>query len=264
MIRAFAILVTLLMSTAARGDELYVIGGFARGADIAHCTWIQWDSDVLFYNSANASQEIRVLNVSNGWIDAPTDRITVPPKSVVSLDGSDGKYWRPNPREHGFVPLWMWKFDVPATIQVTSFLELSEHVCPFPEAVSTRGQVRLPSFDRLASPGEEQVLLGADLSSRDRRINVAIYNAAPVPATARVIVRRICDGSELATEVITIPSDTVIQRGSVHSGTVPYWSCSTNPARGTYVTVVVDQPSIAWVSALANDEATTVTLNVIP
>ncbi len=243
---------------AGTARDVYVVGGFADGAPIRYGIWTRWDSDVLFYNSSSATQTVRLINVSNGSdVDLVGDSFDVPPMAAVSLPHR----FRPS----GWVsPLWVWKFEAPLTVETTSFFELYEKIGHLPEPGASRGQIRLPVFERLAPPGEEQVFLGTDLGLRDRRVNVAIYNAADVTAIAEVVVRRNCDGLPLVTETFAIPPDTVIQHGAVHSGVVGYTSCAENSTRGTYVTVTVDQPSLAWVSALANDEATSVTLNVIP
>jgi hypothetical protein len=177
-------LATVLAATTVDAREVHVIGGFARGADISYCLWLNWESDVLFYNVGATPAVVRVLNVSNGSIDAPTDTLMLPPRTVISLRASDGKFWIPQPREHGFVPLWVWRFEVPDTVQVTSFLELHESNCAIEGFGAVRGQITLPTFDRLVPGGQEQVFLGTDLGNRDRRVNVAVYNTGPAAATA--------------------------------------------------------------------------------
>lgn len=250
----------LVATIAERADarEVYVVGGVADGAATHYCRWINWDSDALFYNSGYAPATVRLLNVSNGYLEDSVDSaFVVPPRTVLPVDAR----LRPS---GGNIPIWVWTFEVPDSVKVTSFLELREKNCVFPEPRAMRGQITLPVFDRLIPPGEEQALLGTDLGDRDRRINVAIYNAGSAPATAQITVRRVCDGVPLGSDTFLIPPNTAIQKGTVHSGVVPYGNCGQISARGTYVTVLVDQPSVSWASTLANDEATSVTLDVVP
>ncbi|HVR44150.1 MAG TPA: hypothetical protein VMS56_11985, partial [Thermoanaerobaculia bacterium] len=154
-------LVLVALTSTAR--ELHVIGVFAPGARLNACLSLRWESDVLFYNSGSTTEQVRLLNVSNGEIAVGrTTTMEVPPGRVVSLRRTTGQFWFPRDPPTS-VSLWMWRLEVPETVEVTSFMELRTIFCPFPENKPDRGQITLPTFDRLVPAGQEQLFLGTDL-----------------------------------------------------------------------------------------------------
>jgi len=265
MTRLRFFLLSFLLATPAFSRDVFVVGVDGRGADINPCVWLHWSGDVLFHNAADTVQNVRVLDVSNAPLSALRDNLDVPPKTVVSLQSAVANTWNPLSGAE-FIPLWVWRFSVPDAVKVMSYMELREENCALSLVGfgAVRGQITLPTFDRLVPAGEEQVFLGTDLGDLDRRVNVAIYNAGEVSASAQVTVRRICDNATLASETISLPPDTTLQRVRLHSGRVALGECGPeHPTRGTYVTVRLDQPGLAFVSALGNDEITRLSYNLV-
>lgn len=264
MLRLISFFAILLAAIPAFTRDVYVMGMHARGSNVDHCNWLSWRADVLFYNTSLIDARVRLVGVSNGEsLPGPYEELTVPARSLVSVQRTAGTYWYPkDPR--GLAPLWMWRIEAPDVVEVHSQMELFEESCAnaiVPTAL--RGQLTLPTFEKLIPAHQEQIFLGTDLGEMERRVNVAIYNPASAPATARIALHRGCDGSIVASETVVIPPNTVVQKSRLHSGAPPNDCPSPRLAVGSYVVVTVDQPSIAFVSALSNTEATILTHNFV-
>ncbi len=259
----YAILTVLIAALAAPGlaKDIYMIGVEAAGAPINPCVYQFWQSNVLFHNGTHAPQMIRLLGVSNGIIDAPFREFVIAAGASTSLEWENVK-WRPI--AVGEDNLWIWKLDVPEGVDTNTYLELRAVDCEFHDMATSLGQITLPEFTALKPADEEQVFLGTDLGLMDRRVNVAIYNAGTEAAVADVTVHRMCDDATIASATITIPANTTIQAVRLASGAVGYTACGPEGrGRGTYVSVTVSQPSIAFVSAISNETIPKLTHNFI-
>lgn len=76
-----------------------------------------------------------------------------------------------------------------------------------------------------------------------------MYNAGAAPAIARVEVRQMCNNQVVDSRVFGIAADTAVQVTGLSTATV---NCATGKPYLIYVTVVVDQPSLSWVTSIAN------------
>ncbi len=245
-------------TASAYARDLYVIGMDGRGAPITQCSWLVWRGDVLFYNSGATAQRVRVLGVSNGVLDTRGhDEIEIPHGSVVSRELTTGTFWYPVNAE-GLAPLWIWRLEVPEEIRVQSHMRLLEERCTPSLGPASRGEVALPAFEALVPANRRQVFLGTDLGNAERRVNVAVFNAGETPAHASLVLRRSCDNTVVASTDIVVSANTTVQV-RLDSGTVPTTCAPPGAATGTYVTVEADQPGIAFVSALSNEEVTRLT-----
>jgi hypothetical protein len=244
MIHRWAIVVSLLAASATASD-IWIVRGTATGAFIG-CTTTRWVADPLLHNLSNEEAVVTVLHVSNGGEVDASPSANIPAKTAVSLKtlglGGFG----------GLGPLSVVRLDVPDTIAVEGRLELFAASCAIgqPPPPAPFAKLRLPTFSALVPAGREQVHLGTDLGGQTVRLNVAIYNAATVPASATITVRRpVCGGEPIVTHV-TIGPDSIQQAPILD--VVPCKSRTDSPDWATDVIVFVDQPSFSFVSTLAN------------
>ena len=242
--------------------DVYVIGvGYVYGADYTFCRANVWTSDQLLLNTTTTDQVVRAISVSNGALGTRLD-VSVPPRRAISVKRTPAS-WNPLvPTPH----LWMLRLSVPDGVAIESHLLLVEtHPCTgqIPERVL--GQITLPTFTAPVPANQEQIFLGTDLGVTDRRVNVAVFNAGQASANVEMTVYRSCDGAVLARAQLVVPPNTTVQQGSLHSGVPTESGCPLfSPAGGTYTRVVADQPSIAFVSSLSNEDVTRLTYNFIP
>lgn len=203
-----------------------------------------------------------MLGVSNGFLHPTANPVLqVPPRSVVSLDRTYGTEWFPsgNPT---LPPVWMWKFRIPDDVHVSSQLRLMEEYCNTFPATAVRGQITLPTFEKTADVFQQQVFLGTDLGTMDRHINAIVFNAGDREGAGEIVVRRACDNAVVIAKAIAVPANSTVQFVQIITGEPADATCPRG-ARGTYTTVVLDQPSIAIVSAVANEEVVRLLHNTI-
>lgn len=252
-----------LASTPLLAEDVYLLRFFASGKEMQGWT-SDWLDDTLFYNPGTQPAIVRILGISNGPLqpDAPNS-LTIPPRTVVSLRSSIGTFLNPpgagNPAR-GIV--WVLHLDVPAGLVVESRNEFYRvaHFGP-PVTNPPVGRVSMPVFRRLASAAEPQVILGTDLGLTKTRINVGIYNAGAIPATAKIEIRRACDDSLTDSRSVTIPPNTTLQIGPMVEGS-DVCSPSIPPPPGEphrpdpwvrYTVVTVDQPSLSYVANVTEE-----------
>lgn len=252
---------SLLVVPLTYARDVYVIGMHARGANVTFCSWLVWLGDVVFYNTSATEQRVRVVGVSNGTLRAfGHEEIAVPAKSAVSREMTVGSFWYPsNPR---LDPLWMWRVEVPDAVRVHSEMRLDEEFCTPSLGPESRGEITLPTFDGLVPANEQQVFLGTDVGELPRRVNVGLYNSGSVPASAELRLHRGCDNAVLAATTVAVPANTTLQE-QLQSGTAPPRCLESGVANGTYVTVTLDQPGLAFVSVLLNEDVTRLTHNFV-
>jgi len=243
--RAFlAACIAACVGSPAHAGDVYALLGMAIGSSPEPCTYYQWTGNVLFHNAGDSDAVIRGLNASNGRppTGAPVEFV-IPPHRTDSLHA--GSFFA--------APLFVGKFDVPDRVVVESRIELGTQYCTLnpPPANPNRGKLSFPVYRSLQPPNLPKIHLGTDLGLIDARNNVAIYNAGAVTANAQIEVHRGCDDSLIDSRDVAIPAYSVVSANglAVASGLAP---CGTTAPYVTYVTVVVDQPSLSWVSTLAN------------
>src|SRR5207247_7811530 len=90
--------------------------------------------------------------------------------------------------------------DIPSGIVVESrneiiLTDMCSGVLPPVSVTRSVGKTSLPIFQAAVPANQPQVYLGADIGSKDARINVGIYNQGDVTARAHIEVRRECDNA---------------------------------------------------------------------
>lgn len=255
--RLLQLVVAFAVATGSAGaSQLYALQGMAIGPPLDPCTFYRWDGDLLFHNVGTTDAVVRAINVSNGRLPSGVPlELPVPPGKTVAL----GTRWRPVPV---LPPLWVIELDVPNDVVVESRIVIATEYCAGPPTGNPkRGKLSFPIFRALQPPGSIKVHLGTDLASISARNNVAIYNVGTVAANAHIEIRRGCDDALVDSRDVQIAANSVI---SVNGFDAPT-GCDlpgTTPPSVTYVTVVVDQPSLSWVSTLANGKEISVVYGV--
>jgi hypothetical protein len=255
IVTVVAVAVATIIPRCATATERYFFRFNASGPVVSTCSGFVWSDEILLDNSGSAPATVRLIDLSNGGV--PPGKATsfdLAPGETTSLDAKVA--WHPNAAGLGAaVPLWVMHLDVPQEVIVASHgqLGLGSACGPLPPttAATAFGRYPLPVFTTLASPGSTQYHLGVGFGEEDSHINVAIYNAAEVVATAHVEVRQSCDNSIIDSRDVQIAGDSIVQVGGFNRGTCPY-----GPKQGpaSYdVTVKVDQPSLSIVSSVSNN-----------
>jgi hypothetical protein len=220
------------------------------------CEGLQWEADTLLFNTALTPATVRLLEVSDGSDEVTTRQLEIAPRQVASLRNLAGD-WRPSSE----AALWMLHLDVSESVTVEGVLNIGTGtglcvLVPTPDRSALYGTTRLPVFRTLAASGTEQVHLGTSLGLLAARNNVGIFNAGDVAASATIEVRRGCDDRLLAATTVQVAANSTVQirldpksdSGCMagHRDVQPWVET---------VRVVVDQPSLTWVSSLANGVA---------
>jgi hypothetical protein len=237
-------LILAATSISVRASDVYAIGGGAIGSSPEPCTFYQWTGGVLFHNTGDTQAIVQALIVSNGQPPngTPTE-FAIPPHRTDSLHSGI------------FVsaPLLVVKLDVPDSVVVESRIEIGTQFCAGPPPIGNpnRGKLSFPTFRSLQPPGVAKVHLGTDLASISARNNVAVYNAGSVAANAHIEVHRGCDDAVIEARDQQVPAFSVVSVNGLGVATGRDL-CGTTAPWVTYVAVVVDQPSLSWVSTLAN------------
>ncbi len=199
---------------------------------------ILWKDELVFHNANADDRSVRLLGVSNGEPFEMDSQLLVPAGRTVWA----GPNWGPRPG----VPLWVVHLDVPPGVIVQSRAEARFEIQgPPPASAPDMGSFSLPVFRALTAAGARQVHLGADLGSERSYVNVGIYNAGAVPATAFIVLRQGCDDSLLDQRTVEIPPNWTIQVTGL-SGT-PSGCQFVQGSWTRYVTVKVDQPSLSYI-----------------
>jgi hypothetical protein len=252
---ACSLLITL--APVAFAADAWVLGGF-----VGPCQGLQWEADALLFNSLATPAVVRLLSVSDGPDNVPDQNrdLELLPRQTVAVVRSAG--WGPS----ADVPLFMLHLDVPAGVAVEGVLNLGTgtgvdcSLIPRPDNSALYGVIRFPHFRTLIPAHQEQIHLGTTLGGQKSRNNVGIYNSSAAAATAHVELRRACDDRIVSeTDVVLAPNTTTQVRLENKSTDI-----CTGPAQTwvDYVSVTVDQPSVTWVSTIANDVEPRVLLSI--
>jgi hypothetical protein len=249
----------LLLATAhsLAARDLYLLQGFTTGATFDQQVTV-WSTDALFYNKGPLDAKVTLISISNG-ID-PANRVgqsfTIQAGKTASLANS--VRWVPA------IPFVMLHLDVPADVVVNDILYIGGReagALVSPNTLYRRfGVARLPIFDTLAQPGEQQVHLESNIGDIPAHVNVGIYNAGSVVANVRIETRASCDDGIVSVQTVNVAADTVIQVGPFQAQNS---RCTQGEqANSIYTIVTADQPTLTFVSALANDNTPTTSITV--
>jgi hypothetical protein len=131
------------------------------------------------------------------------------------------------------------------------------------------GKVRLPVVRALAPANQAQVHLATwlgDPSEIPSRLNVGIFNAGAVAANAHVQVRQACDERVIDERTITVPPNTLVQTNGLRTAEDACPETTGGTVGGThadiYTVITVDQPSLTFVSNLANNAIPTTSISI--
>lgn len=213
---------------------------------------VVWSDDILFLNTNATPVTVRFLGVSNGNARVDVPSLELPPLRTTSLAStpSVARKWSPDP----LTGLWILHLDVPAGVVVESRDEFYRQP-PIPELTTPipRGKVSLPVFRELRPASEPQVHLGTDLGGFDSHINVGVFNAGGVTGVATIEVRRTCDDAVVDTRAVSVPPNTVLQVSGLRVEQSSVCTDSRTTAWARYVRIVVDQPSLTFVSTVNSE-----------
>lgn len=242
-----AVLVFAIYSPVAFAADVWALGGF-----VGPCSGLQWYADALLFNTGNTPAQVRLLSVSDGPDDVADSReLDLLPGQTAAI--LQTKSWAPR----GDAPLFMWHLDVPDGVIIEGMLSLGTGegvdcgLVPRPNGLGLYGATRFPHFRALVPANQKQVHLGTTLGQIRARNNVGIFNAGENTTTAHIELLRACDNHVLDQRTVQLaPNSTTQVRVESDSteecaDTAFYWLRN--------VIVRVDQPSLTWVSTLAND-----------
>jgi hypothetical protein len=251
-----ALMIGLSVATSLLARDIYVVQGDARGPVFGQ-ERVVWSTDVLFYNRGVAPGTVTVLSISN-----PSDRggrvgasFAVSPGKTASLQ----QQLRGIPNGDA---LMIVHLDVDEALVVENVLYIGSE---FAGGISGNtifrqyGKIRLPVFTSFVPANEPQVHLESDIGDIPAHINVGIYNAGSETATAHIETHAHCDDGTISTRTVSVPPDTVVQIAGFQAET----QCAGLEQKSSVYTVVtVDQPSLTFVSALANDNTPTTSISI--
>lgn len=232
--------------------------------DPATCLYLNWGDELLFFNSTQQPQTVRLLGVSN-LPAAPYPQDLVIPAGRSRALGGTALNWYPASGAY----IWAVHLDVPDGVAISSRLQVHAGIgAPCPISGDNRGFGALPIrvFRELTPPNVAQYHLGTDLGSStnsfggpaNARISVGIYNAGAVDGHATIQVRKGCDDLPFDTRQLTIPANTLTQVSGLPAGSTdctfparaePY----APPVSSSYVVVTIDQPSFSYAISASNE-----------
>jgi hypothetical protein len=244
------LLMAACLASSARAADRYVIEFWSYGPNLPTCFTVLWSSDVLFYNGSTAPATISLLGVSNGsLLPGVPDSFTMAPGETASLRDKVGLF--------GWVAgdISIAHIDVPDGVAIESRGELGQEGSPCgvlapPEIdVGAFGAFSLPVYSALVPPGNPQIFLNTRLIF-DSHVNVDVYNAAATQANATIEIHETCDDAVIDPRKVQIAPNTLVQ----YSGFETLGTCQVSgvPYRTFYVKVVVDQPSLAYLTEVSN------------
>ena len=260
--------ILLLLPTPAAAADVYVVRFLTQRyiTSTTECLMVGWWDHLIFRNTANEDQTVRLIEASNGYQPPREESLVLPRNRTRSLysyrntpQPGGSNVWTPD----GPYVFLVNRLDVPAGVLVESRGEVyggagegTPLPCdPFRVGVSVLGSFPLPVVRSLVPSNSRQFHLGSDLGTLVSRTNVGIYNGGALTATAVIEVRRGCDDALVEGRSVSVPANTVIQTGGFindyqRSGCLGFGS---SPDHNRYVVVTVDQPSFSFVTTIAQD-----------
>ena len=245
MARLLVLTTTFLLSfpSVMAASEAWIIRGEAYSNGAFCGTRALFNADAFFYNTGVSSARVQILEVSNGGAPAAPASFDVAPGDVAELGGSHVETYPAG-------LLWVTHVSIPDDVVIDGalvwhFIDLCKGASPYPYYL---GRLTLPVFTALTPAGKVALHPGTDLGVENARTNVGIYNGgdAGAMATVRVYLHS-CGAAPVQTRSVSVDPRTAMQ-----VSVPPVAVC--DPADPTaYVTVVVDQPSLSWVTTLSNE-----------
>jgi hypothetical protein len=249
----FLVLLTFVQPLIAK--DAWVLVGQARGVRSGCNDYYTWYTDTVFHNVSNA--EAKVELVDQGVAPQITAvSFNVPAQHSVALSTQIGAL---PPAGMNIV-----HFDVSDAIFVESRLEYrwDQPCVATPPSPGPSGKIAFPVFDHIVPAGQPQFHFGTDLGLQRTRFNVGIYNAGSVPANARVQVRnQACYPLNISDADVVVPPNTFVQ-ASLPQRLCEYLVDTATPPWVKYAVVIVDQPSITYVTPVSNQQMPNVSVGV--
>jgi hypothetical protein len=243
----------LLICLSAQAGDVWVVRG-GSGTVLHDCLGLRWVADVILHNRTSSEAVVRTIHVSNGGDSSANTAALQPHTSATASSLGVGGTANSS--------LWVAKLDVPTNLVTEGRLESFDvALCNpgQPPPAVPNGKIALPVFTSLTPAGAEQVHFGTDLGGQAVRLNVAVYNAATVPAMATIVVTQPMCANVAVTKIALVPADSIVQIA------IPeVRACTAAGGWASYVTVVVDQPSFSFVSTIANGTTPAATHTVTP
>jgi hypothetical protein len=259
---AAALILTGSIRPAAAADRYLIRFDLQAGRDPSGCCLIHWFDQVTFHNSTSAAVVVTVLGLSNGSLpDGAPTTFQIAAGSTATLRYQD---WEPYGAHGAFQGIYVAHLDVPAGVIVDSrgvwgaTTLFTQAALDFP----TYGKFALPIFSALTPAGVAQYHMSTELGGVPSHENVGVYNAGATAAQAHIELRQGCDDTLLGSLEITIPPNTAVQLTgpSADGKTCPPPDSDYLPQ--PYIVVTVDQPSLSWVTTVANGVPQPISVNV--
>jgi hypothetical protein len=215
-----------------------------------------WRTTTLFHNLTDQPRLVRALDVSSGGV-ASGDVPLQPRESAALIAAAPGI---------SETRLWVAHFDVPGGVVVEDrlqYLPALNGPCGAPRVPVHPPTWQLPVYASLSAPGNPQVHLGTDVQGGPMRVNVAIFNSSATPAAAHVELRSAFCAQVVATHDLQV-GPTAVEQISIP--VQPDEACTPagdfiDPA-AFFATVVVDQPSLSYVTVLSNTQEPSASVTV--
>lgn len=242
--RVFLASVVALHCGVVFAADAWVLRGFADSPPCPVSGPIAvWTADAILHNTNGTDAIVAVRDVSNDAGPPNHPVLIVPAGGAVRVG--------PAAEDHRPAPVWLDHLDIPNGVVVEGRLEYRYEDCTAkPQPTEPLGKVSSPVFRELTPAGVATLHPGTDLGTQNVRVNVGIYNAGDVFATALIEVKRpFCPGVAAVTQTVSIPPHWLIQT-SVFD---PPAYCTFGAADMT-TTVTVDQPSLSYAVTLSNAE----------
>jgi hypothetical protein len=268
---------SLLIACPIAAREVWVVRFRTFLPDVPPCqALVGWHSHLMFTNTTQEEQTVRVLAATNGSGLRPDARqLQIPPSRTVSVRGTDPPdlHWEPAGRLDTEPLLWINKLDVPMGVLIAARGE--SHVgeprptdppCPTRQYFSAG--VPLPAVPDLVPAGAPQYHVGVDIGDQinsglhtDARFNVGIFNAGDRPAVVQVQVR--CSAATadlqngpdptLATVFLTVAPNALTQQSVVTS--TQSLPCTLGGGANPYhIVITSDQPGFSYALGLDNEQ----------
>jgi hypothetical protein len=273
--RELAVLALALFAgivSQAEAADTWVVRAVTQGQPLDQGCRVVWADRLTFFNFGSGQVVVNLISVSNGELRGTPSPLPLPAGSAREvrsefLFGDDVLGWQPIQGE-SFAPLSVARLDVPQNVVVSSRIEIRE-ACPSstPLGFSTaavRGSIAVPIRESLHPAGQPHIHLATDIGYRFtgetfatilNRINVGVYNAASISATADIEVRRTCDSGLITRRTVIVPGQTIQQFSGFSNPGVPVQSCTSVAPYETYVVVTMDQPGFSYALALSNESS---------
>jgi len=244
LIRTLLLLATALPCAAG---EVYLFQAHADGPPIPEAAigapvFVEWDTDAFFFNHGAAEATVTLLDADAGM------QFSIPPQKAVAL--STALPARPLHLVHAIVP------DA-VTVENALFIGAAQGGTRPTAPTYEYGKVRLPVFTALTPANQPQVHLATYLGNQASHANVWIYNGGDEAATAHVVIRRQCDDAVVDETTVGVGPKNAVSLSGLAAASTPCPASTTTRAwitRSIYTTVTVDQPSLSFVSSVANDQ----------